>query len=257
MLAAAALAGVKQVLAVGGPHAIGALAYGFAGYPKCDLIVGPGNKWVTAAKKLVAGEVAIDMLAGPTELLILADAKEPPELLAADLLAQAEHDPEARPMLVALDKNLISRVEAEIAEQRKTLTTADVTRQAFKNGFAVAAKNLSEALRVCDALAPEHLQICMKQAPAVAKKIKHAGAVFIGTGSAEVYGDYGFGPNHVLPTSGAARYTGGLSVMNFLRLRTWLEITAPEKARQARNDAIQLARLESLEAHARAAECRK
>jgi len=255
-LAAAAVAGADGLLAVGGAHAIAALAYGVGGPPACDVVVGPGNRWVTAAKKVVAGDVGIDMLAGPSELVILADATADPGVVAADLLAQAEHDPEALPVLVTTDAALADAVDRELAGQLAELPTRDIAGAALGNGFVVIADTLSEALAVCDRLAPEHLQILTKDPDEVARRANHYGGLFIGSASAEVFGDYGIGPNHTLPTGGVARFKGGLSVFDFLRIRTWLRMNHGPDAAAAAHDAAALARLEGLEAHARAAELR-
>ncbi len=220
-------------------------------------MVGPGNRWVTAAKKVVAGDVGIDMLAGPSELVILADTTADPGVVAADLLAQAEHDPEALPVLVTTDPALADAVDTELARQLAELPTRDIAGAALGNGFAVIADSLAEALAVCDRIAPEHLQILTHDAEEVARRAKHYGGLFIGAGSAEVFGDYGIGPNHTLPTGGVARFKGGLSVFDFLRIRTWLRMKDGPDAAAAAQDAAALARLEGLEAHARAAECRR
>jgi histidinol dehydrogenase len=253
-LAAAWVAGADALLAVGGAHAIAALAHG-VGVPACDVVVGPGNRWVTAAKQLVAGDVAIDMLAGPSELVVLADAAADPALVAADLLAQAEHDPDAVPALVTTDAALIDRVERALAAQLDALPEPNraTARAACGNGLAVLAPDLASALAACDRLAPEHLELLVADPQALAPRLTHYGALFLGAGAAEVLGDYGAGPNHVLPTGGTARHTGGLSVLTFLRVRTWLRLDAPAELAA---DAAALARLEGLEAHARAAEAR-
>lgn len=253
-LAAAYLAGADAVLAVGGAHGVAALAYGVPGVVGAvDVIVGPGNRWVTAAKKLVAGVVGIDMLAGPSELVVLADDTADVGLVAADLLAQAEHDDDAVPILVTTDATLPARVEAELARQLTDLPTAGTARRALENGGALVAPDLDAAIGVCDRLAPEHLQVMTRDARAVARRLSHYGAVFVGGSSAEVLGDYGVGPNHVLPTGGTARFSAGLSILHFLRVRTWLELSEPAVPAA---DAAALARLEGLEAHARAAERR-
>lgn len=250
--AAAAIAGADLMLAVGGAQAVAALAYG-VGVPRCDIIVGPGNRFVTAAKQLVAGTVGIDMLAGPSELLVIADASADARLIAADLLAQAEHDPDALPLLVALDHDLIGRVESAIETQLADLPTAALARQALAHGFAVHALTVDVVTDIADRLAPEHLALHVANPAAWAGCLKHYGALFEGSCSAEVFGDYGIGPNHVLPTGGAARLTGGLSVFNFLRVRTWLRLEGDSGFEGAVEDAIALARLEKLEAHARSA----
>ncbi|MCC6678553.1 MAG: histidinol dehydrogenase [Phycisphaerales bacterium] len=255
MLAAAGIAGASGVLAAGGAHGIAAMAFGIA-VPKCGIIAGPGNKWVTAAKYLVSSAVGIDMLAGPSELAVLADDTADPGLIAADLLAQAEHDDDAVPYLITPDASLARDVDAALAAQLRTLSTATTAARALRNGAAVITTTLDDALSVCDLLAPEHLEIMTRDARGVAARIRNAGTVFIGPRSAEVLGDYGAGPNHVLPTGGSARYRSGLSVFTFLRARTWLRREAAS-ADSSTRDAIRLARLEGLEAHARAAERRQ
>jgi phosphoribosyl-ATP pyrophosphohydrolase/phosphoribosyl-AMP cyclohydrolase/histidinol dehydrogenase len=254
-LAAAAVAGVDGLLAVGGAQAIAALAYGIGGPPPCDVVAGPGNRWVTAAKKLVSGEVGIDMLAGPSELVVLADGTADPELVAADLLAQAEHDPDALPVLVTTDARFADAVDAAITRQLEELPTRDAAVTALSNGFVVVGDSIDQALAICDRLAPEHLQVVTADADEVAARLEHWGGLFIGAASAEVLGDYGIGPNHTLPTGGVARFKGGLSVLDFLRVRTWLRMDASPDERVF-HDAAAFARLEGLEAHARAAEKR-
>jgi phosphoribosyl-ATP pyrophosphohydrolase/phosphoribosyl-AMP cyclohydrolase/histidinol dehydrogenase len=255
-LAAAALAGADGLLAAGGAHAIAALAFGAGPLPACDVVVGPGNRYVTAAKQLVAGRVAIDMLAGPSELVVFADSTASPAVIAADLLAQAEHDPDALPVLVTLDPTHFDRVESELVRQLADLPSRDVARAALANGGVVVVANVEEGIAACDALAPEHLELCLRDAAAVAPRLSHFGALFIGGGSAEVLGDYGAGPNHVLPTAGTARSKGGLSVYTFLRVRTWLRIDDSAAARPLVEDAAWFGRVEGLEAHARSAERR-
>jgi phosphoribosyl-ATP pyrophosphohydrolase/phosphoribosyl-AMP cyclohydrolase/histidinol dehydrogenase len=255
-LAAAAVAGADSVLALGGAHAIAALAHGVEGIDPCDVIVGPGNRWVTAAKQLVSGTVGIDMLAGPSELVVVADDSADPGTVAADLLAQAEHDHDALPILVALSADLADAVDLEIDHQLARLPTRGVADAALANGFTVIVPDVETAIAVCDRLAPEHLQVMADDSPTVASKLEHWGGLFVGPMSAEVFGDYGAGPNHTLPTGGVARYRGGLSVFDFLRVSTWLEIDNSETARQTVEDSVALARLEGLEAHARAAERR-
>lgn len=251
MLAAAAIAGADEFIPLGGAHAIAALAYGAGPITPTDIIVGPGNRWVTAAKKLVAGDVAIDMLAGPSELLVLADDSADPALIAADLLAQAEHDDDARPFLITTSADVARAVNAALLAQVEDLPTRDTAMRALANGAIGLADTLDDAIAAANRLAVEHLEIHCRNANAVAQRIRHAGAVFIGPRSAEVFGDYCFGPNHTLPTGGAARQSGGLSVATFLRLRTWMEVDEqPDPAAMA--DARRLAELEGLTAHARA-----
>jgi phosphoribosyl-ATP pyrophosphohydrolase/phosphoribosyl-AMP cyclohydrolase/histidinol dehydrogenase len=253
MLAAAAIAGANRLVAVGGAQAIAALAYGTETLAPCDVVVGPGNRWVTAAKKLVTGDVGIDFLAGPSELVVMVNADADPAMVAADLLAQAEHDPDALPIVVTLDEAILARIDAELTRQLGTLSTADTARAALGNGYAVVCGSMEEAVATIDAIAPEHLELMIPEPGRVAASVRHAGGVFLGTGAAEVFGDYGVGPNHVLPTGGSARFTAGLSVLTFLRLRTWLETDTPHLIAA---DVAAIARLEGLEAHARAAERR-
>jgi len=256
-LAAASIAGADRLLAAGGAHAIAAFAYG-AGDPLTprDAIVGPGNRWVTAAKQLVSGVVRIDMLAGPSELAILADASADPQTVAADLLAQAEHDTDASAVLISTDRDLIDAVEAALAQRLADLPTAQTARAALANGYAVHAGSLEEGIALCDRFAPEHLELELANAAEIAPKLAHYGGLFIGDSAAEVLGDYGAGPNHTLPTGGTARSNAGLSVFDFLRIRTWLRIDDRDGARPLTQDAAKLARLEGLEAHARSAERR-
>lgn len=261
-LAAAYIAGADGFLACGGAQAIGAFAYGIDGQngsiPKCDVIVGPGNRWVTAAKKLVYGVCAIDMLAGPSECLVLADHTANPAIVAADLLAQAEHDTDALPILVTTDESLAEKVNAECEVQLSSLSTSSVAREALSKGFYVFCKSMDEAVKVANFLGPEHLEVHTENSDSVASQCTDYGGIFIGSKSAEVLGDYGAGPNHVLPTSGSARYSGGLSVFTFLRIRTGLRLYDADspKQREMIEDCVRLARIEGLEGHARAAEKR-
>ncbi len=254
-LAAAAIAGADGLLAVGGAQAIAAMAYG-AGVPACDCVVGPGNRWVTAAKRIVSGDVRIDMLAGPSELVVFADGKADAGIVAADLLAQAEHDDDAVPILVTTDAGLAARVEQELQSQLATLPTAATARRALENGFCVVAASAEEGAEVCDRIAPEHLELIGPAVEALRGRVTHYGGLFIGSKAAEVFGDYGAGPNHVLPTGGTARFTGGLSVLDFVRVRTWMRIDRAEEAGELVSDSAALARMEGLEGHARAAERR-
>jgi phosphoribosyl-ATP pyrophosphohydrolase/phosphoribosyl-AMP cyclohydrolase/histidinol dehydrogenase len=255
-LAAAYVAGADALLAVGGAQAIAALAYGAGVVPPCDVVVGPGNRWVTAAKKLVAGDVGIDMLAGPSELVVLADASADADVIAADLLAQAEHDPDAVPILVTTDEALADRVDAALVHQLATLPTAATARAALANGASVLAPDVEAAIEACNRLAPEHLEVMLGDPWSAVPRLRHYGGLFVGPHAAEVLGDYGTGPNHVLPTGRTARHVGGLSVLTFLRVRTWIEVTSPADAAPLVHDAAALARHEGLEAHARAAEQR-
>lgn len=253
MLASAHVAGAEGVIGVGGAQAIAALAFGTIS-PPCSLIVGPGNKWVTAAKKYLYGEVGIDGLAGPSEILVIADARSDPELVAHDLLAQAEHDPEARPLLVSLDNELIRIVEERLKHLLSDLPTAGVARLALDNGIAVAVENLVEAAAVSNAIAPEHLAIHIEAPDQIMGLLTNYGSVFVGNMASEAVADYGIGPNHVLPTGGTARFQSGLSVSTFLKSPTWLELNDPDLVSA---DTAALARLEGLEGHARSALARR
>lgn len=256
-LGAAHVADCDALLACGGAQAIAAMAYGMGDVPACDVIVGPGNRWVTAAKQLVSGRCAIDMLAGPSECLVWADSSADPATVAADLLAQAEHDTDAKPILVTTERRVAEAVSEQVDLQLATLSTAPVAKVAVSRGFAVLCKDKDEAVSVTNSLAPEHLEVQTADSKADAARLTNYGGLFIGKRTAEVIGDYGAGPNHVLPTQGTARYTGGLSVFTFLRMRTWLRIDDDsEAAQQLVRDSADLARLEGLEGHARAAECR-
>ncbi|MFV2038828.1 MAG: histidinol dehydrogenase [Acidimicrobiales bacterium] len=251
-LAAAALAGADGLLAVGGAQAIAALAFGTVS-PACDLVVGPGNRWVTAAKKHLYGEIGIDGLNGPSEVLVIADNHADPELVAADLLAQAEHDADAVPGLISTSEKLADDVEHAIGRQLSDLPTATTAAEALRNGFCIIVGSLPQAATAAELMAPEHLALHVDDASDLAANLRSYGSVFIGQGSAETFADYGLGPNHVLPTGGTARFQSGLSVSTFLRSPTWSRLDDPAEIIA---DTALLARLEGLEAHARAAELR-
>ncbi len=252
-LAAASIAGADEFLAVGGAHAIASMAYGVDGLKPCDVIVGPGNRWVTAAKQLVSGVVGIDMLAGPSELLIVVDASANADLVAVDLLAQAEHDSDAVPMLVCTDSTLPDRVDAALARRLAELPTREVAASALGNGFVCVVGSIEEACLAADTIAAEHVEVMTEAPGVVADTIRNAGGVFIGPTSAEVLGDYGAGPNHTLPTGGTARFQAGLSVLHFLRLRTWMRIDDADAGAGLVRDAAALAALEGLAGHRLAA----
>lgn len=251
MLAAAAIAGADQVLAVGGAHAIAAMAYGFGDLDRVDMIVGPGNRWVTAAKKIVSGDCGIDMLAGPSELVLVADESANAETIAADLLAQAEHDTDARPFLITTERSLAAEVVKSLEDQVAQLPTGETATVSLTNGAAIVVESMEEAIKVCDALAPEHLELHCADAEAIAAGISNAGCIFIGHQSAEVFGDYGVGPNHTLPTAGTSRWSAGLNVFTFVRVRTWLNLDSASQALV--DDTARLAELEGLIGHQRSA----
>lgn len=246
------LLGVSNCFLLGGAHAIAAFAYGTRTVPKADRIVGPGNIYVAAAKKLLAGEVGIDFVAGPTEILMIA-AEGNPEWIAADLLAQAEHDTDAAAILLTPSKKLAEAVAIAVDRQLETLPTAAVARTAIKKNSAVLlVDSIEEACEISNRFAPEHLSI---PAAKWLKHIRHAGGIFIGGYSPEAAGDYASGPNHVLPTGGAGRVRGGLSVMDFVKVMTTQELNAKALA-ELRDTVSTLARAEGLEAHARSVEAR-
>lgn len=257
ILAAAKIAGADRVIKLGGAQAVAALAYGTESIPSVDLICGPGSAWVTSAKKLVYGDVGIDGLYGPTETLVIADESADPKFTAADLIAQAEHDTVAMPILVALSEDIVDKTEAEVERQLENLPRASIARAAFSNrGVAVIVENTDEAVQVANAAAPEHLCILTDDATQLVEKVRSAGGLFVGEWSAEVMADYVAGPSHVMPTAGTARFTSALSVRNFVRVtpvltfddETFLNLSA---------EAELLAKLEGLHGHAAAAEYRR
>jgi len=257
LLAAAEVAGVTEVIDSGGAQAIGALAYGTESVGRVDKVVGPGNIYVACAKRLVYGVVDIDSIAGPSEILVVADDAADPAVVAADLLSQAEHDEEAYPLLVTLSRAQAEAVDAQVKKQLELLPREEIARASVeRGGFTFVCGDLDEAARVADLLAPEHLALAVADADALFAKIGAAGAVFLGYHTPEATGDYAAGPSHVLPTGGAARHASPLGVYDFL-VRTSLIRYTPE-ALEAQGDLLEgLARLEGLEAHARAVAIRR
>jgi histidinol dehydrogenase len=252
ILATARFLGVSHLFRIGGAHAIAALAFGTASIPKVDRIVGPGNIYVAATKKLLAGEVGIDFVAGPTEIVIIADDADPIHI-AADMLAQAEHDVEASAILLTTSNRLAEQVALEVARQLLTLPTAPVACESIRNNSAVIlCPSIDAAIEASNRLAPEHLAIYDE---GLLPRIQHAGSVFIGPSSPEAAGDYASGPNHVLPTSGAARIRGGLSAADFVKVISVQELTA-DGLKKLAPAVTTLARAEGLEAHARSVEVR-
>ena len=249
----AALLKTPHVFQIGGAHAIAAFAYGTKTVPRADRIVGPGNIYVAAAKKLLAGEVGIDFIAGPTEILMIAEDGNP-AWIAADMLAQAEHDTDASAVLLTTSKQLALAVQSEIERQLTTLPTAPTARKAIdRNSAVILVRSLDEAVEISNRFAPEHLSI---PDASLVKGIRHAGSIFIGQYSPEAAGDYASGPNHVLPTSGSARLRGGLSAMDYVKIISTQELSAA--ALKKLEPAITtLARAEGLEAHARSVEVRR
>jgi histidinol dehydrogenase len=238
---------------MGGAHAVAALAYGTETIRRVDKIVGPGNAWVTAAKKMVVGDVAIDGINGPSEVVIVADASADPGDVAADLLAQAEHDPLAAAVLITPDAKLAKRVAAEIERQLQDLSTAETVRAALAGfGTALLVEDMEEALELVERIAPEHLQLVGPEAEALADRVVAAGAVFVGGSTPEVFGDYMAGPSHVLPTCGSARFASALGVEDFLRRSHRLRFSRVAAGHRAAATAT-LAEAEGLPGHAAAA----
>lgn len=253
ILAAASIAGVDTVYRVGGAQAIAALAYGTETIPRVDVVAGPGNIYVTLAKKEVFGAVGVDGIAGPTEVMVLADADARPDLVAADLAAQLEHDPLAWGVLVTDSKSLAKRVEEELEQLVAGLDRAEIIRQA--NCCIVVASDMEEAIDIADEFAPEHLLVVAYAADRIALAIRNAGAVFIGPYSTVPLGDYTAGPNHTLPTSGAARFASPLGVHTFLKRTSVLALDRKD-VEELRDATVRLAELEGLGAHAHAVEVR-
>ncbi|MEQ9620218.1 MAG: histidinol dehydrogenase [Deltaproteobacteria bacterium] len=250
VLVAAEIAGVDTIYKIGGAQAISALAYGTESVPKVDKIVGPGNIYVTIAKKLVFGEVDIDMIAGPSEVLIVSDGSAPASWVAADLLAQAEHDEMAVPILVTVSKKHAREVEKEVAKQLRNLKRKDIAGESVRSrGRIFVVSTLDNAVDVANAVAPEHLELCVRSPKKLLKSIRHAGAIFLGSMSTEAFGDYIAGPSHVLPTGGAARFSSPLSVYDFLRMPSVISISK-KGFKELSGSVMNLAYSEELEAHA-------
>ena len=255
-LAALRIAGADEVYGLGGAQAIAAFAYGTKSVAPVSMIVGPGNKYVTEAKRQVYGKVGIDFIAGPSEVLVIADENADARVVAADILAQSEHDYDASGILVTTSEPFAKAVAAQVEEQLKTLDTADIAGSSWKNhGRIVIADSLEEAAQIANETAPEHLEINVKEADQVVPLVRNFGSLFIGGGSAEVFGDYVAGTNHTLPTMKAARYTGGVGVQTFLKVCTFQQIK-PEGVKILAPVAEVMAKNEGLTAHARAAAVR-
>jgi len=253
VLAAAAVAGVDQVFCIGGAQAIAALAFGTQTIPKVDKIVGPGNVYVATAKKLVFGEVGIDMIAGPSEILIIADGSADPDWIAMDLFSQAEHDEDAQAILLCPDPAYLERVEASIAILLPQLSRHEIIKRALaKRGALIQVQDLEEACALANRIAPEHLELAVSDPQPLLPKLKHAGAIFLGPYTPEALGDYCAGPNHVLPTSGTARFSSPLGAYDFQK-RTSLIRCSREGAAFLAKTASLLAEGEGLSAHARSA----
>ncbi len=256
VLAAAAISGVDRVFTVGGAQAVAALAYGTATIPGVDKITGPGNAYVATAKRLVYGVVGIDMIAGPSEILVVCDGKTDPDWIAMDLFSQAEHDEDAQSILVSPDGGFIDQVEASIERLLVNMPRADIIRTSLSGRAAlIEAGSMDDAIDVANLVAPEHLELSMDDAAHWAEKIRHAGAIFMGRYTAEALGDYCAGPNHVLPTSGTARFSSPLGVYDFQKRSSLIGCSA-EGASELGKVAATLAHGEGLVAHARSAEYR-
>jgi histidinol dehydrogenase len=251
VLAAARLSGVDEVFRIGGAQAIAALAYGTAAVQPVAKIVGPGNAYVAAAKRRVFGQVGIDMIAGPSEVLILADAHSNPEWVAADLLAQAEHDPVSQSILITDSAALADAVEQAVERQLKTLPKAEIAGASWRDyGAIILIDHLENAIPLVDRLAPEHLEIETDNAEELASRVRNAGSIFLGSHTPEAIGDYVGGPNHVLPTARSARFSSGLGVLDFMKRSSILKCDAGA-LRALGPAAIALGRSEGLEGHAR------
>ena len=251
VLAAAHLAGVDEVWRVGGAQAIAALAYGTDRIAPVDVVTGPGNAWVAEAKRQVYGVVGIDMVAGPSEIVVVADGTNDPEWIAADLLSQSEHDPTSQSILFTDDAGFANAVAAAVERQVATLATAAVARAAWEaNGAIVLVRELAEAMPLVDRLAPEHLELAVDDPQPLFDLVRHAGSVFLGRHTPEAIGDYVAGPNHVLPTGRRARFASGLGVLDFMKRTSFLQLDAASLARLG-PATVALAQAEGLPAHAR------
>lgn len=256
VLAAAAIAGVDRVFCIGGAQAVGAMAYGTQTVPQVDKIVGPGNAYVAAAKRRVFGVVGIDMVAGPSEILVICDGKTNPDWIAMDLFSQAEHDELAQSILLSQDAEFLDAVAASMQRLVETMPRKDIINTSISDrGALILTKDLDEAIAISNYIAPEHLELSVENPLEMSKKIKHAGAIFMGRDTCEALGDYCAGPNHVLPTSRTARFSSPLGVYDFQK-RSSLILVSPEGAQKLGKIASTLAHGEGLTAHARSAEYR-
>ena len=250
VLAAARISGIDEIYRIGGAQAVAALAYGTDAIRPVDKIVGPGNAYVAAAKRRVFGVVGIDMIAGPSEILVLADGDNDPRWIAADLLSQAEHDEDAQAILITDDAAFAERVIAAVEETLEGLERRDIAAASWRdNGGVILTRDMAEAVQLVDHIAPEHLELALADPDALAADIRHAGAIFLGRHTPEAIGDYIAGPSHVLPTSRSARFSSGLSVLDFMK-RTSLIRCSDASVREIGADAVQLAEAEGFGAHA-------
>jgi histidinol dehydrogenase len=250
VLAAAELAGVDEIWRIGGAQAVAALAYGTEKIKTVDVITGPGNAWVAEAKRQVFGVVGIDMVAGPSEIVVVADGKNDPDWIAADLLSQAEHDPTSQSILFTDDEKFADQVSEKIAEQLGVLaTSATATTSWMDNGAIIVLDRLEQAVPLVDRLAAEHLELAIDEPDAMFRKVRHAGSVFLGRHTPEAVGDYVAGPNHVLPTGRRARFSSGLSVTDFMKRTSFIHCDE-QALRNIGPAAVALAEAEGLPAHA-------
>jgi histidinol dehydrogenase len=250
VLAVAGMLGIDRIFLMGGAHAIAALAYGTESVAKVDKIVGPGNRYVTLAKKLVYGDVGIDMIAGPSEVVVVTDGTVNPAFIAADLMAQAEHDTQAMSVLIAPDKTYVNNVNEYIASLSDSIRRKEIVKNSMEQyGFAVISKGVKQSMEIVNTIAPEHLELAVKTPYQYLKFLKHAGAVFLGSYTPEALGDYVAGPDHVLPTMGAARFSSGLGVYDFMKRTTLLEVKKQGFIKLAPY-AENIGMLEGLDAHA-------
>lgn len=254
-IAAAHLAGADEIYAIGGVQAIAAMAWGTQTIKKVNKITGPGNKFVTSAKKQVFGECGIDFLAGPSEVLIIADDSAKPEFVAADMLAQCEHDKDARAFLICFNKDFAINVEKIARNFLETLSTKNIAEISFEKSFAVVVNSMEEAVKLSEEKAPEHLELCINNAKELAEKFTNYGSMFIGNYSAEVFGDYVSGTNHTLPTNQVAKYSGGLSVFDYIKIQTY-QIVNKQALNTTIANASNLAKEEGLFGHKLASDIR-
>lgn len=256
VLAAADWAGADLIFQIGGVQAIAAMAYGTETVPKVDKVVGPGNIYVTQAKSEIFGSCGIDLLAGPSEILIIADKTSSPDFIAADLLAQAEHDPLAQSIFISNDAGLLGKVKKEVSRQSAGLGVANLSKQVLKKSNFILTKDINQAISIANDIAPEHLVLAVKNPKQYLKLLKNFGSLFLGQLSVVAFGDYCSGTNHVLPTEGSARFSSGLSVKDFLRMQTYQYIK-PQGVKRLAPIAKNMALAEGLKAHMRSVAIRE
>lgn len=257
VIVAASLAGADKIFKIGGVQAIAGMAFGTPSIPKVDKIVGPGNKFVTQAKKEVYGVCGIDFLAGPSEVMIIADESANPRFVAADMLAQCEHDLDARAYLVTNSEKLADTVEKEISEFLKVLDTSEIASKSIAKSTVIIVQSMEQAVEVSNKKAPEHLEICLENSENYVDKFTNYGSLFVGNYSAEVFGDYCSGTNHVLPTNGVSRYSGGLSVFDFIKIQTYQVVSKSDANNVLSSLSSLLASTEGLSAHKLSADLRR